>query len=317
MEKKPRGYWTYETCFALAKECETRADFNRRSGTAYNLALKNGWLDDYNWFLSEEKARSKALKGKHTSYTYDECYSIAKGCKTKKEFKQKNSGAHDAAQRNGWLKQWDWFVTPTIRTFNQSEKYKIYAAIFDADKSIYIGLSKERRKKRREWEHNYNKSSAVYQHQAEINEKATFVTLEDGLTANDAQYKEDYYRNKYAEEGWTILNKADTGTGVSSLGGGAVQYTEEEIISAAKCYSTRGAFYRGDSHLYYAAYRRGILDELFGIKRVAYNKKWDHETCMEEASKYSTRTKFARTNGAAYQVALREGWLDEFFPKAA
>lgn len=316
-EKKPRGYWTYERCYEEALKYETRTDFCKNNGSAYEVARKNGWLNDYDWLLTEFEARSKSMKGKHTLYTYEECFEIAKDCKTKTEFKEKNKGAYDAAQRNDWLKKWDWFVSPTIKSFNPNEKYKIYAALFEKDKSVYVGLSKERRRKRREWEHNYRKDSQVYKHQAEIGEKAVFVTLETGLSSTDAQFKEDFYKNKYAEDGWNVLNKGETGVGTSSFGGGAVQYTEEEIIAAAKQYDTRGLFYIGNRNMYYAAYRRGILDEMFGTERIPYNKKWVYETCQEEALKYETRTKFARANGAAYQASKKNGWLDEFFPKAA
>jgi hypothetical protein len=38
--------WTYEKCIELAKQCNSRAEFKKRSGSAYLRARVNGWLDD-------------------------------------------------------------------------------------------------------------------------------------------------------------------------------------------------------------------------------------------------------------------------------
>lgn len=37
--------WTYEKCVALAKQCNSRAEFKKRSGSAYLRARVNGWLE--------------------------------------------------------------------------------------------------------------------------------------------------------------------------------------------------------------------------------------------------------------------------------
>ena len=44
---KPSGYWTYERCKEVAKNCKRRTDFNRLNGSAYETARRNGWLDDF------------------------------------------------------------------------------------------------------------------------------------------------------------------------------------------------------------------------------------------------------------------------------
>jgi len=38
--------WTYEKCFELARQCNSRAEFKKKSGSAYLRARVNGWLEE-------------------------------------------------------------------------------------------------------------------------------------------------------------------------------------------------------------------------------------------------------------------------------
>lgn len=44
--RKERGYWNKARCAEEAKKYHFRSEFMRHSGSAYNSALKNGWIDD-------------------------------------------------------------------------------------------------------------------------------------------------------------------------------------------------------------------------------------------------------------------------------
>ena len=43
---KTNGYWTYETCYEEAKKYSTRNEFCKGCGSAYEVARKNGWMDE-------------------------------------------------------------------------------------------------------------------------------------------------------------------------------------------------------------------------------------------------------------------------------
>ena len=43
---KPNGYWTYDNIRKESLNFDNRADFKKDSITAYNRAMKNGWLND-------------------------------------------------------------------------------------------------------------------------------------------------------------------------------------------------------------------------------------------------------------------------------
>ena len=38
--------WTYETCLEEARKYKSRGEFSKKCGSAYQVARKNGWLDD-------------------------------------------------------------------------------------------------------------------------------------------------------------------------------------------------------------------------------------------------------------------------------
>lgn len=49
--RHPKGYWqNYDNCYNEAKKYKRISDFQKESGSAYNVARKNGWLKDYTWF---------------------------------------------------------------------------------------------------------------------------------------------------------------------------------------------------------------------------------------------------------------------------
>ena len=49
-KQKPKGYWTYETCYEEAKKYKTRTSFSKNCNRAYLVSLTNDWLKDYIWF---------------------------------------------------------------------------------------------------------------------------------------------------------------------------------------------------------------------------------------------------------------------------
>lgn len=55
-EKKPNGYWTYEHCYEETKKYKSRGEFRNNAGSAYNAALKNGWLDEFFPPVTQNKA---------------------------------------------------------------------------------------------------------------------------------------------------------------------------------------------------------------------------------------------------------------------
>ncbi len=90
--KKPNGYWNRETCYEEAKKYSSRSEFQRNAKGAYFLAFKEGWLDNYTWFMP--------LTG---FWTYEACKAEAAKYERRGQFKEGCIGAYTKSRINGWL----------------------------------------------------------------------------------------------------------------------------------------------------------------------------------------------------------------------
>lgn len=97
------NYWTYERCYKEAQQYETRTQFQKGSGSAYDKALKENWLGDYTWFLNI-----------NTQWTYDLAFKEASKYKILSEFIKKAGGAYNAARRNNWIERFTWLKKKDI-----------------------------------------------------------------------------------------------------------------------------------------------------------------------------------------------------------
>jgi len=87
--------WTKEKCGTVALKYNTRNDFRINSGSAYNSAQMNEWLDDICSHM--EKFKRKIY------WSFDKCEKEALKYNTKKEFKTKSSSAYSTSVKNGWV----------------------------------------------------------------------------------------------------------------------------------------------------------------------------------------------------------------------
>ena len=101
-QKVRAGYWdSYEHCYKEAKKYTSRKRFQKGSMGAYMKALKNGWLDDYTWFVEIQKPNGY--------WTYERCYEEAKKYPTRSAFQRLSRGAYLFALKQGWLNDYTWF----------------------------------------------------------------------------------------------------------------------------------------------------------------------------------------------------------------
>ena len=134
---KPK-VWTKEAVFALARTCATKIEFRKANKGAYNVAWKNGWLDEMDWL--DVLVRDP--------YTKEEVLSIARQYTTKIDFRKAVPNVYGTALKNGWLDEMTWFVTsPKYDRHN----YCVYVYTDEANKVAYVGLTVNR--KRRHFNH--------------------------------------------------------------------------------------------------------------------------------------------------------------------
>ena len=107
------GKWNKKSCYNEALNYNRRGDFEHGTPGAYNVARKNGWLNDYTWFKE---------KPKHNYWTFDRCKKIASKCNSRGEFSKTNSGAYGASLKNNWL---DIFFKKGLKYMKSKKFYKI------------------------------------------------------------------------------------------------------------------------------------------------------------------------------------------------
>jgi hypothetical protein len=94
--EKKLGKWTYETCYEEAKKHKSKVEFRKKSGGAYNVALKKGWLSNYTWF--EQKVKPIGYWN-----NYERCYDAAKKCKARSEFGKQYPNAYEWSRKTDGL----------------------------------------------------------------------------------------------------------------------------------------------------------------------------------------------------------------------
>jgi len=307
--------WTYDACYNLAKECKTKKELQKKSASAYKSALVNNWLKDYTWFLSTKEAVQLSLKtSTKIKWTYEKCRELALKFKTLKDFRKNYRTAEGISRKKGWLKDFDW-LSRSENPFTD-KKDNVYAYIFTDQHSIYIGRSVNL--KNRDFSHRNIEKSSVFKFAKSQNIPVPEMTiLESNLTLSEGLEKEDYYRNKYEQDGWNVLNVAKTGLNSGSLGSlGKGKWTREICYEEAKKYNTLKEFMEASYNIYNAAYKNGWLDDYTWLETIRNSKHemgyWDYDHCFEEAKKYKTRKELQVGNASAYDSALRHGWLDDY-----
>lgn len=92
-------------------------------------------------------------------------------------------------------------------------------------------------------------------------------------------------------------------------------WTKERCKQAAKDFSKRTDFQKGNPAAHSAAFKNDWLDEI--CAHMSYNEfeptKWTKQICAELAKQYKTRGNFKSNNPSAYKIALKHEWLDEIF----
>jgi len=113
------GTWNdYDICRAEALKYKSRHEFSSSNSGAYQAAVRNNWLDGWDWLTARVVA--------DTYWTYDRCKVEALKYTLIKDFEKKAGQACKYARKNGWLAEWTWFKrkrnVPGYWTYNRCKE---------------------------------------------------------------------------------------------------------------------------------------------------------------------------------------------------
>lgn len=280
----------------IAKKCKTHKEFRDNFSGAYSSAKKKGIYNDICKHMPPLKLGTKSS----IPLTFENCKKIADELKSRSEFEKFEKGRwYHYAKRNNILEE----ICKHMPRKGNKKKRCIYAAEFD-DNSAYIGLTyfAERR-----WSNHLRaKDSAVNKHIKETGLTPQWKKLTDYIDYQEASNLEGVWKDKYAKEGWIILNRAKTG----ALGGDS-GYTLEEVLKEASKYNTLPEFFKGSPGHYQRAYRNGWMKDVRHICKTKRREGFTEENLRDIFSKYNDIKELRKYRHAAIDAAYKLGLIEE------
>ena len=306
--------WAYENCYEAAKECTSRRDFEKKHRSAYNVALKNGWLDDYTRLRPNldiygtpdnvYRYYFKDFNAVYVGRTVDvERRDREHIFKTEEDAVAKFAHEHDLS-----IPQME--ILDTGISLKEGQRLEGY----------YIDLYREQ---------GYtilNKAKAgslgtiggwKWNRKTCYEEALKYRTRNEFCINSSGAYQKAC-RNHWLDEYTWLKTKTQTNSdGHKGLG---LIWTYEACYEEALKYRTRSNFQKDSGSAYASARKHHWLDDYKWFKTKEQAKsdartKWYFEKCKEEASKYKTRKRFSVGSSGAYEAARKNHWLDQFFPK--
>lgn len=287
----------------IALKYKTRKEFQEKDPSAYAVAGKRG-------ILNSICKHMKRLSSQGCYLTKENCHIIALDYKSKPEFKLGNATVYKTALKHGWLDD----ICKHMKSGNEGKKRKVYVYTFD-DGYAYVGLTDNisRRKREHLGQFKENKMSPVLKHIKETGAKCEFKELTDWLDVDVAGQVEDDYINKYAAEGWKMLNTRKGG----DLGGRVGIFEPAKIFKTVATYEYAEDFKEKESGIYEYLCKNHLYSKY--CSELRHKRKgldyWTLEKSIEVIPECETRTIFQKRYYQAYVVVKEAGLLDNYYPK--
>lgn len=350
--RKPKGYWNYQHCYEEAKKYSLKSEFYKQSGTAYKVALRNGWLNDYSWLLEIQKPSGY--------WNYKNCYDEAKKYNSRWEFAKKSQTAYNCARSKKWLDNYTWLDSKATlrgfwnyeRSYEEAKKYRSKSEFNKKASYVYkLALKKG-------WLKDYTwfEEKFKWTYEACLKVAKHFKTKSDFKQNQPKAYNAAIRHGWISHFDWMLKTRVNV---LLELVDCVYLYHFEEY-NAVYIGRTINKSRRDREHIFnkdddtvakFASKHKCPVPKMIilednlsivqGQEREDYwinqyrqqgyhilNKaktglgigslgklectKWSKKTCYEEAKKYSSRKEFQIGNVSAYTRALQRGWLKEY-----
>ncbi len=301
--RKKSNYWNYGTCYEEAKKYRNRSEFQNKASGAFNIAKRNGWLNEYIWFTydekfpsgywNEERCREEALK-------YTARYDFKKGC----------SKAYEAAKRNGWLDSYTWFTPSktekkwTYETCKkEGKKYKTKTEFRDGNNGAYQAALRHGWLKEFTW----FVPSFRYTYKLCFEVAKKYNTVKDFVSNDPNVYNAARKNNWLKEYDWIKKECKPNG----------YWFDYDNCYQEALKYKTLNELFNLCPGCYSVAKKNDWLKDYtwleHGKNKCVKKGTWkNYDMCYIEAQKYKTINELKAYASGCYASAYKNGWLKDY-----
>lgn len=290
--------WTFEMCLDIAKQYNSRGEWQRHDKRSYSAAYRHGWLDQCT------KHMTVILRSKHY-WTKERCMASAARFSTRQEWLEADNSAILAARRRGWFNECCAHMSRLSTRWTKEQ----------------CMTSAKQYKTRKDW----------MRHELKLYVSATNNGWLDECCAHMVLLrKKKWTKPECIESAKRFMSKTEWKNGDLTAYQSANRngwldeccshmkilrrnaWTKEECIADAKKYHTKKEWNQSSSAAQIAA-KNGWLDECCAhmIKLQTPKGYWTLERCKASASIFSTKSAWERGDQRAYQAACKKGWLNQ------
>jgi hypothetical protein len=294
----PSRKWDEDKVAELAKSYESLQKFRSEQKGAYLWMCKHGLTPQLNQHMT------RALR-KRGHWSKEMCLEEANLYHYRSEFMRGSGSAYNAALKNGWLDE----VCAHMKTKADGVKHCVYLIKNDRLNLAYVGVTRQLFSRRIK-AHKNQKSTSNAKKIANLPD--TVFELLTGYDFQNEEVKdaETFWFRYFADQGFEMLNSERT---LGFVGVADRKYSDAEIISEGKKYSTRSEFKKQSPKIYDAAVTQRLLSKacvhMRGINPKNY---WSKERCIAFAKSCSDRTEFSK-NQSAMDAVRKNGWTEEVY----
>jgi len=260
--------WTSKKAvFEESHKFQSRSEFKRKSGGAYNHALSNGWLDEMIW-LQKPSPRIK--------WTREKVFEESHKYRYKGDFCNGSPRAYEVAMSNGWLDEMTWIkgkrkpsnYWTRERVFEESHKYT-NKKDFEANaktafqKAIQNGWLKEM-----PWLIQLPLGPvSIWTREKIIEESKKYTSRTEFAKKSSTAYRHACEEiTIFMEMPWLVEKKKPNGW----------WNIKERVMKEGKKYQSRIAFANGSYSAWKSAKKNGWIDEMTWMKNKSNKKNSNH-----------------------------------------
>ena len=291
------GKWNKKACYKEAKKYNSAHEFEDANGSAYDAARRNGWINDYTWFVKYWEPK----------WNKDTCFLEAKKYTTRAAFLKGNGSAYRRALREGWIDEYTWLKSRQTKPsgywnnydhcFEEAKKHKTRSSFQKNCPSGYSNALKNG------WLDDYTwfaeKQKHIYWNERTCYEEAKKYDSITAFARNAVRAYELARKNGWLES-YSWLQKL------------TFEWTYELCKEEAKKYTKRSHFKQGSPGAYTKARINGWLDDYSWFDEKPRNNYWNKDTCYEEARKYQSISDFQKRSPGAYGKPWKNGWIGDY-----